>query len=79
MSKIVCIIVKKALLLDEIEEHQAVEEQRCIAFVCGGRRNALDAVEEVLALAFELLIKTSGNTLNINGSNHLASRPSQVV
>ena len=67
VSQIVLVAVKKAFLLDEVNKHQAVEHQRGIPGLIGGRRDARDEVGKGLMLGLEMLIEFLGNTVTVKG------------
>jgi len=56
--QVVCIIIKKALVLDEVEEHQAGEHKRGIPVVVSLGRDALDVCKEDVLSCLETVIET---------------------
>jgi hypothetical protein len=56
-GKIVGIPIEEALLLDEVEEHEAIEQERCILFALSLYRDAENSISENATFSFEAVIK----------------------
>src|SRR5207302_849869 len=67
-GKIVLITSKEALLLNEVDEHQAVEHDRDVPPLQVLLRYTLDEFEKSVMLFFELLVKLLGNLFDIKSS-----------
>ena len=56
-EKVVGIAVEKALLLDEVEEQEAIEQERCILFALSFCRDAENSLSENSMFSFEAAIE----------------------
>ena len=65
-----CFCVQKALALDEIDEHQAVEHDRGIPLAISLRVNPTDEFQERSMFAFEAVIELLRDTLDIESFCH---------
>src|SRR5712692_492851 len=73
IAQIVFIVVQKALFLDKVDKHQAVEHQRCIPFAISFNGDTLNEPQECGMFGLEAIIETSRDTFNIKGSTHASS------
>lgn len=67
MAEVVAVAVEKPLLLDEIDEHQAVEHDGRIPLAVGHCADAVDEREEGLPVRVEITVKRLGDTLEVEG------------
>ena len=65
MPEVIRVIAQKALLLDEIDEHEAVEHDRGIPLEYLLVRNTLDEFEERIMLFLETVVESLGHFFGI--------------
>ena len=65
--------VKKALLLDEVDEHHAVQHQRCVPVPISLGGNAVDEVAECGQFLPEAFVEAPGHLLYIQGLTDFGS------
>jgi len=68
IAKVGVVAVEKALALDEIDEHQAVEHDGRIPFAVGHVGDAINELEEGLAVRVEVAVERLGDALNVERS-----------
>ena len=74
VAEVVRVIVQKALLLDEIDEHHPVEHERGVPLAVAQVRDALYEVVERLELLLELVIEPPGDSFNVHRPAHSSRR-----
>ena len=67
MAEVVAVAVEKPLLLDEIDEHQAVEHDGRIPLAVGHFADAVDERKEGLPVRVEIAVKRLGDALEVEG------------
>ena len=67
VAQVVAVAVEKALALDEIDEHQAVEHDRGIPLAVGALGDAVDELEKRRMLLLELVVEALGHALHVKG------------
>ena len=67
VAKIVAVAVEKALLLDEVDEHQPVEHQRGVPLPVGHGLDALDELQEGIVLRLEAVVEPLGDPVHVEG------------
>ena len=72
VAEVVAVAVEKALALDEIDEHQAVEHDRGIPFPVGALGDAVDELEEGRMLLLEPVVEALGHALHVQAGPHPA-------
>lgn len=71
MLEVARVAVEEALALEEVDEHEAVEERRGVPFPLRLIRDAADLAEERLTVVVELTVELLGNLLLVEGPLHL--------
>ena len=66
------IAVQELLLLDEIDEHEAVQHKRGVPLAVGHGGNALNESQKTLVLFLEAFVETLGDALHVKSLLHLA-------
>ena len=74
VAQVVGVAVKEAALLDEVDEHHAIEHQRGVPLAVGQFFDALDKVEKGLMLHLETVVKTFGDLFDIEDGAHAGGR-----
>ncbi len=67
MAQVVGVAVEKALLLNEVDEHQAVEHQRRVPFKVRRRLDALDELHEGGVFGLETFVEFLGDFIDVEG------------
>lgn len=77
-----CFDIQKALMLDGVDKHQAVEHKRCISLAASSLFQLLNQLQERGVFSFEPLGELSGDPFHIEGLcyashhvDHLQARP----
>ena len=70
--QVIRVAVEEALLLDEVDEHQAVQHHRGVPGPVVVNGDAADELQEVGVLALEIFVELLGDLLQVEGLGHLA-------
>ena len=79
VAQVVGVAVQEALLLDEVDEHQAVEHQRRVPLQVGVSFDALDELEERRVFVFEPLVELLGDLVDVESSSALPVTSTTVI
>src|SRR5262245_51595739 len=77
-GQVIQVAVQKALLLDEVHEHQPVEHERGVPFTVSHVRDAFDKCQECAMLGLEAVVELLRHTVHIKGLPRPASYINQA-
>ena len=72
VAQVVDVTGEEAALLDEVDEHHAVEHQRSVPFTVSQFLDTLNEAKKVLMLVLETVVKAFGDLFDVEGSEHVS-------
>ena len=70
VAQVIDVAVEKAALLDEVDEHHAVEHQRGVPFAVGHSADAVDEAQEGAVFLLEAVVEAFGDLVDVEGGAH---------
>jgi len=68
IAEIIMVPIKKALALDEIDEHQAIEHDRRIPFAIGHFTDSVNEFQEGFTVCVKITVECLGDTLDVEAA-----------
>ncbi len=70
VAQVKAVVVQETLLLDEVDEHQAVEHHRGVPLAVVFQGDAVDELQEGGVFLLEQLVEAFGDTVHVEGGPH---------